>query len=140
MEIKHAENVNSDYIHRNDFLGRHSIEAKFNDTTCLRCHGTTFCQSCHTLQNLTRDGMNPRDPHPPGWSFPGASGGTPHGDAARKDITSCASCHDQGPRSNCIECHKVGGIGGNPHPPGWTDKHPKSEINKNGMCIYCHTL
>jgi hypothetical protein len=32
----------------------------------------------------------------------------------------------------------VGGIGGNPHPAGWTDRHPRSEIAQNGMCGYCH--
>ena len=136
IELKNAEKVTSDFIHRNDFLTRHSIEAKFQPTTCLRCHGQSFCTNCHTVQNLTKDGTNPRDPHPQGWSLPNSA--QFHGPAARRDIASCAACHDQGPRSNCIDCHKVGGIGGNPHPSGWTDKHPNSDINKNGMCLYCH--
>lgn len=139
VEIKHAENVNSDYIHRNDFLGRHSIEARFNSTTCLRCHGSSFCESCHALQNVTPDGTNPRDPHPRGFALPGSA--QFHGDAARRDIASCAACHDQGPRSNCVTCHSTSGVAGNksPHPLGWSDRHPRSDISKNGMCLYCHT-
>jgi hypothetical protein len=58
--------------------------------------------------------------------------------AARRDISSCAACHDQGPSSNCITCHRVGGTGGNPHPIGWMQHHDQQEIHRNTMCLYCH--
>ncbi len=136
IEIKSSERVNADFIHRNDFVSRHAVEARGDATGCRRCHGSSFCESCHAANNLTATAVNPRDPHPPGWSFPGPAS---HAQPARRDIASCAACHDQGPRSICITCHKVGGIGGDPHPPGWTGSHPASEIQRNGMCLYCHS-
>jgi hypothetical protein len=136
IELKFPESVTKQFIHRNDFAGRHSVEAVADPVSCKRCHGTSFCSSCHTADNLTPAGTNPRDPHPVGFSLPGTANF--HGPAARRDIASCASCHDQGAKSNCVTCHKVGGIGGDPHPPGWTSKHGHGDIAKSAMCQTCH--
>jgi hypothetical protein len=136
VEVKFPEAVGAEYIHRNDFLGRHSIEAAGNEASCRKCHGVSFCTSCHEAQNLTTTAANPRDPHSVGWTIPGSSDF--HGDAARRDIASCQSCHDQGPRSNCVTCHRVGGMGGNPHPASWLSHHDHREISSNGMCTTCH--
>ncbi len=136
VETRYPEKVNDDFqIHRGDWLSRHSMEALADRTMCARCHGPSFCTSCHTAQNLTPAGGNPRNPHPPGWAFPGP---TSHATAARDDIGSCQSCHDQGPASDCIQCHKVGGIGGNPHPASFLARHTSTEIRRNAMCLYCH--
>ncbi len=136
IETKLPERVDRDFIHRNDFVSRHMIEAKADPASCARCHGTSFCQTCHKAQNLTPQGSNPRNPHPAGFTLPGSP--VFHGIEARRDIASCAACHDQGAQSNCVSCHKVGGIGGNPHPPGYDARHPRSEIRQNGMCAACH--
>jgi len=136
VEVKFPEAVAAAFIHRNDFLGRHSIEASGNEASCRKCHGQSFCESCHQMQGLTPLAMNPRDPHALGWTIPGSPDF--HGQAARRDIASCASCHDQGPRSNCVTCHKVGGTGGNPHPTSWLARHEHGEIRSNGMCATCH--
>jgi hypothetical protein len=136
IEWQRSEDVAARFIHRNDFLGRHAVEAAADGASCRRCHGSSFCESCHRAQNLTANAANPRDPHPPGWAFPGAA--QFHGTAARRDITSCAGCHDQGARSICVDCHRVGGIGGNPHPLGWSARHGRDEIGRNGMCLACH--
>jgi hypothetical protein len=139
VEVKFPERVTSQFIHRNDFLGRHSLEAAADPVSCRRCHGTSFCESCHQNEGLVpaaASAATGRNPHPASWGFPGARDF--HGDAARRDIVSCASCHDQGPRSNCVTCHRVGGVGGNPHPPSWTQKHGVEEIRTNAMCGYCH--
>lgn len=136
VELKFPEAVAANFIHRNDFVTRHSVEAAANPAMCQRCHGTTFCTSCHAAQNLTPLAQNPRDPHPPGWSLPGTA--EFHGPAARRDIASCASCHDQGAQSNCVGCHRVGGLGGNPHPASWLAHHDHNEIRGNGMCATCH--
>ena len=136
IELKFSERVQSDFIHRGDYLVRHALDARSDPASCSRCHGATFCEGCHAAQDLTSRGPNPRDPHPPGWSLPGAA--QFHGPAARRDISACAACHDQGPRSTCINCHKVGGIGGNPHPAGYGNQHPREEMRRNGMCLYCH--
>jgi len=130
------ERLDRSFIHRNDFLSRHMLEAQGDPSLCSRCHGTSFCDSCHRSQNLSPLGSDPRDPHPRGWAFPGSS--EFHGPAARNDIRKCAACHDQGARSICVECHKVGGIGGDPHPTSWLGKHNHSEIQNNGMCRNCH--
>jgi hypothetical protein len=134
IEFLLPERVDRDFIHRNDFLGRHQVEAAADPVMCRRCHGQSFCDDCHRAQNLTPFGTDPRNPHPIGWSFPGSPNF--HGPAARRDIVRCAACHDQGARSICVDCHKVGGIGGNPHPPGWN--RSRNEIQSNGMCLTCH--
>ena len=136
VETKFPERVDRDFIHRNDFVSRHAIEAHADPVSCARCHGKSFCEGCHTAQNLTQRGSNPRDPHPPGWALPGST--SFHGTEARRDISSCASCHDQGAASNCVGCHKVGGIGGDPHPSGFASRHDRAEIGRNGMCAACH--
>jgi hypothetical protein len=136
VELRRPERVEQRFIHRNDFVSRHMIEARIDQTQCLRCHGTGFCQNCHEQQNLTPTGDNPRNPHPPGWANAGNADG--HGKAARADVTSCASCHDQGAASICVNCHKSGGPGGDPHPVGFSSHHPLSEVPKNPMCRTCH--
>ncbi len=136
IEDKQFERVDRDFIHRNDFLSRHSVEAQADPVTCARCHGTSFCDSCHRAQNLTPQATNPRDPHPSGWLWPASA--QFHGVEARRDISQCAACHDQGTQSICLDCHKVGGSGGNPHPAGWTARHGRNEIARNGMCVACH--
>lgn len=136
IEIKFPERVGSDFIHRNDFLGRHAVEARLDAAMCQRCHGPSYCQGCHAAQSLSAAATDPRSPHPPGWSIPSSS--QFHGTAARRDIAACASCHDQGPNTSCIRCHKVGGSGGNPHPISWLQQHSHDEIHRNSMCLYCH--
>jgi len=135
LEYKVPERVDREFIHRIDFLPRHTTEAAADPVLCQRCHGVSFCEDCHTRQNLTPQGTNPKNPHPAGWALPGPQN---HGAEAQRDIASCAACHDQGRASNCVSCHRVGGIGGNPHPPGWTTLHPQAEIGRNGMCVSCH--
>jgi hypothetical protein len=130
------ERVDREFIHRGDWRSRHMIEAEADPASCRRCHGVQYCTSCHQQKNLTPGAATPHDPHPVGWSYPGSP--QFHGPAARNDIASCAACHDQGGASNCVKCHKVGGIGGNPHPAGWTSKHDKAQATTNGMCRYCH--
>jgi hypothetical protein len=134
-EIRFPEKVQTDFIHRADFVSRHAIEATGDPASCRKCHGSWFCDSCHKEQGLsTRPGtLNPRDPHPQGWLTKGS--GSFHGDAARANIVACAGCHDQsGPSQTCVLCHKVGGAAGvNIHPPGFkrTDK-------SKAMCRNCH--
>jgi len=135
IEVRFPEKVESNFIHRGDFLSRHAIEQRADPALCQRCHASAYCDNCHRAQNLTSSAPNPRSPHPPGFAFPGPNS---HATPARHDIASCAACHDQGPASICISCHKVGGIGGDPHPAGWSNRHPNGEIARNSMCQYCH--
>ncbi len=136
-EIEMPERVDREFIHQGDFLSRHSLEARANPALCLTCHGKSGCESCHESQGLTPEAKDPRNPHPPSWRVVG-TGSRLHAQAARQDIASCAACHDQGAASICVECHRVGGIGGNPHPRGWRSRHDEREITENGMCLTCH--
>ena len=135
VEVKYPERVDRIFIHRNDFVGRHAIEARADPARCQRCHGTSFCQACHATQGLTPQGDRTLDPHPPGY---GGAGPTSHAADARRDIVRCAACHDQGRASICVDCHKVGGVGGDPHPDSWKARHPLGEVDKNSMCLACH--
>jgi hypothetical protein len=58
-----------------------------------------------------------------------------HGRAARRDPASCASCHGGAGEMLCVGCHRVGGIGGNPHPPGWSSRQSLTDM----PCRLCHT-
>jgi len=133
VDLQLPERTDRAFIHRNDFLSRHSVEAAADPAQCQRCHGVDFCQSCHQKNGLTPGASDGLNPHPPGFGM-----GNAHGAAARRDIVSCAACHDQGAASICVKCHTVGGVGGNPHPPSYTIRHPHEEIGKNAMCRVCH--
>jgi hypothetical protein len=125
--------VDRAFIHRDDFLSRHPLEARADEASCARCHGNDFCSSCHQKNGLTPGAANGVNPHPSGFGL-----GPAHGAAARRDINSCAACHDQGAASNCVSCHRVGGVGGDPHPPSFSARHPREEISRNAMCQTCH--
>lgn len=132
-EARTPEN-NRELVHPADFLTRHAMEAASQPGRCLTCHTPQTCDGCHVENGVSGQQSNPFNPHPPGWV-----GGNPasrdfHGQAARRDLLACASCHDQGPATNCIGCHRVGGYGGNPHPRGW--QSARSEASS--MCRYCH--
>lgn len=134
IEIRNAAKVDGDFIHPADFLTRHSMEAASEPARCLSCHRTETCDSCHLARGVSAGREGAMNPHPPGWTGPDSLAPNHHGRAARRDILGCASCHDQGPQTNCIQCHKVGGPGGNPHPSGWQSPRTPSDL----MCNYCH--
>lgn len=134
IESRRATAVHTDFVHPADFLTRHAMEAASEPARCLSCHRTETCDSCHTARGVSAGRIGAVNPHPPGWVGPDSLDPRHHGRAARRDILSCASCHDQGPDTNCIECHKVGGSGGNPHPSGWQSSRTPSDT----MCVYCH--
>ncbi len=137
VEFKLPEAAERQFLHRNDYVSRHAIEAREDAALCQRCHGTSFCQDCHTRSGATALSASPRTPHPAGWMNAGSA--TFHGPEARRDIANCQSCHERGAQTNCIGCHRVGGVGGNPHPPSFTSRHNASEEKSNAMCRYCHT-
>jgi hypothetical protein len=128
------EETGRSLLHRGDFTTTHSIEARLDGATCLRCHQNPgYCEACHRQNGVAADGTASRVPHPPGWAL---RGGQFHGDAARVRIETCAACHDQGAASGCVGCHQVGGVGGSPHPAGWN--RSRAEIVDNSMCQICH--
>jgi hypothetical protein len=134
-EVRNLDNVHGTYRHEGDFVTRHAIEARSNSTSCVRCHEPSSCDTCHVENNVSGNRLGAATPHPAGWvGSPDSSDF--HGRAARRRIVECASCHEQGPATNCIRCHKVGAYGGNPHPSGWRSGRSKANTE---TCAYCHT-
>jgi hypothetical protein len=126
--VQFPEKVASEFIHRGDWISRHAMEQAADPTSCSKCHGTGYCQSCHAFQGIAPGGSSLRAIHPAGWI-------SVHGSSARQNILSCAGCHNQGAQSLCVACHRSGGV--NPHPPGW--KGAASQIGTNPTCRICHT-
>ena len=75
-------------------------------------HGALECVACHRTATAPHDDKLP--------------------------AVSCAGCHDQGASSTCVQCHRVGGVGGNPHPVSWLARHRRAELSTNPMCLACH--
>lgn len=121
-------------VHPGDFMVRHPIEAASQAASCMRCHEPSSCDACHVERGVSGNAIDARNPHPPGWVGSNYASKDFHGRAARRDLLSCAGCHEAGPATNCIRCHKVGAYGGNPHPGGWRSARGKGET----MCSYCH--
>jgi hypothetical protein len=134
IEARRPERIESGQVHRGDFMVRHAIEARSEPARCLSCHTVQTCDSCHAARGVSANVANPVNPHPPEWIGNNTTSPNYHGVAARRDVVSCAGCHEAGPATNCIRCHKVGAYGGNPHPRGW--KSSQSESSE--MCRYCH--
>jgi hypothetical protein len=140
--IRWPEEVQRNFIHRGDFVSRHMIEAGTNPSSCARCHGSAFCESCHAQQNVaapTAPFTGERDPHPAGWST-----GPEHGKAARRNIVICSSCHASNADQVCVMCHRdtnpsTTGESRNPHPKGFLKRNEKDDWGKP-VCRACHTV
>jgi hypothetical protein len=134
VEARRPERVESGQVHRGDFLVRHAIEARAEPARCLSCHTEDTCSACHSARGVSGTVFGSANPHPPEWVGSNVNSSNFHGPAARRDILSCAGCHEAGPATNCIRCHQVGGYGGNPHPRGWRSARGVEAE----MCRYCH--
>jgi hypothetical protein len=99
--------------HRADYISIHSIKATDDPKSCQRCHETAkFCNDCHA-RSVTKTPANYQyKPHAPTFV-----GGQPdpawvsfHRAEARRNLTSCQSCHPS--KSDCSSnaCHP--GLGG----------------------------
>jgi hypothetical protein len=146
--IVFPERVDRTYIHRGDYVSRHMIDAGANPASCRRCHGSAFCESCHELQGLSKVDpafgkvaeavRRPASHDQTNW-VSGGTGTPAHGHAARRDINSCAGCHDQGAQATCVGCHSDrAGPDKAPHPRKFLSAHDEDDIAKNAMCTTCH--
>lgn len=127
-------------IHRGSFRARHGDEARGNPGLCTTCHAPEVCVDCHREEGRSARGDAPGTPHPQGWL--GLRGESPndHGPAARRDPAACAACHSGAGEALCVGCHRVGGIGGNPHPRGWSSSVRSSAERErfDPACRPCH--
>jgi hypothetical protein len=131
-ELLRATELDREFVHVADFLARHPAEARLDQASCLRCHGVDFCDGCHQASGIG-GGVGPGSPHPPGWLDP--MSGNSHSAEARRNILTCAGCHESDAEQTCVPCHRVGSIAGNPHPPGFGNGYDK---NEQGVCRVCH--
>ena len=128
----HFEQANRPDMHAAGFFARHSLEARSDPALCTTCHrAEEDCRDCHRERGLVQATATHASPHPAGWLDP--RGGGP-GREARRDPVACASCHGGAGESLCVGCHRVGGPGGNPHPPGFRSHKRASEL----PCRLCH--
>jgi hypothetical protein len=100
-------------FHKPNFIERHGPEVYGSSLECSSCHNTeVFCRSCHTRAGLgggERLGVAFHTSNP-FWLVG-------HGEAARRGLEGCASCHAQ---TSCTRCHSaLTGWRVNPHPPGF---------------------
>jgi hypothetical protein len=121
-------------MHRAGFRARHAEASRADPGLCSACHTGSSCRGCHDREGVAAAGTaGGATPHPPGWVGIGP-GANEHGRAARRDPASCASCHGGAGEALCVGCHRVGGIGGDPHPPGWSSDRSTLEA----PCRACH--
>jgi hypothetical protein len=149
----HADDNLTGFTHDLNYRFNHALDARGKEFQCESCHDIeTFCEPCHT-----QEGSFPLDHTSLNWS-PRTNPST-HANAARKDISRCATCHDV-PQPLCAQpgCHRdIDGIlGTNPsihasditdlgHGPWHNDPgfqcftcHLDTHQAGRGFCGYCH--
>jgi hypothetical protein len=124
-----AERVTRRY-HVANFVSTHAPQAYSRETECSSCHSTeAFCRDCHRQTGLAAVN-NTRSTvfhnAQPLWLLQ-------HGRAARQDLKSCTTCHQQ---TYCMQCHSDLGSRISPHGPQF-DAARMSGKNP-ALCLYCH--
>lgn len=117
--------------HPPSFMSRHAADAFGRDTDCSNCHNAqVFCRECHVQAGLVATGGRLSE----GYHVGGSLWLLRHGQAARQNLESCASCHKQ---LDCTQCHGVlGAFQVSPHGAdfdaarGWA-RSPRA-------CLGCH--
>ena len=124
----------------------HVVEARRGTPDCSACHrAQSFCVGCHErsgVANRVNTQFDTTDPtrnfHPAGWAS-ATGGGNRHATEARRNITSCASCHRE---DDCLKCHSAesGSLRASPHPSGWRGSARCRALDRSNrrMCLKCH--
>lgn len=137
-------------IHAGNYILLHGKEARANRQRCTSCHTRqSFCQSCHSRTGVSKS--NTKSPyqvpgvqkfHGQGWasSTNRSVAANRHATHARRNVGTCASCHKE---RDCMTCHarrRVGGLGHNPHGPGFRgSRQCRVLLQKNQRsCLKCH--
>ncbi len=133
-------------FHPGDYLSIHAMEARRGRPDCSACHRyESFCVGCHERSGLssrvTTD-FNAADParafHPVGWAS-STGGPNRHAQEARRNISSCTSCHRE---EDCLTCHSAqkGALQASPHPAGWRGSARCRALDRGNrrMCLRCH--
>ena len=134
-------------VHPIDYKFTHGIDAKAKSSDCYSCHSEqTFCSPCHATGNSIDGSFKPSWHNAPGFTTIGVgSGGGLHAQMAKRDIESCASCHDaQGADPVCLTCHMdpdgIRGTDPKTHPAGFMkNEEGPWHTNAGAVCYTCHT-
>ncbi len=117
--------------HPPSFVARHQADAWGRSSECATCHSTAaFCRECHEASGLGSRGRLEAGYHDaePLWLIR-------HGGAARQNLESCASCHQQ---NDCVQCHGV--LGSYQISPHTADFDAEAAwVRSPRTCIACHT-
>ena len=134
-------------FHPGDYALTHALDARRGTPDCSACHrAESFCVGCHERSGVGTRGatnFNTVDPqrafHRAGWASPGSGGPNLHAQEARRNITSCASCHRE---EDCVSCHGADATKGriSPHPSSWRGSARCRALDRGDrrMCLRCH--
>jgi hypothetical protein len=134
VELKFPEAVTRNFIHRGDYLTLHALEAKTDSAGCVQCHSLKECAACHRKDGVISSNSKYFFGHPAGFMTKGSANF--HGDAARRDIVGCATCHHGRGPGYCVDCHNPS-TGVQTHPNGWQSRVRGMNIHDK-MCWTCH--
>ena len=117
-------------FHPRNFTAQHASAAYGRRLECSTCHEVrTFCRSCHIQQ-----GMKPVGRLDPGFHDAQPVWLLRHAQAARQELESCTSCHNQ---KDCLQCHsQLGAFGVNPH--GSSFDAARAQRRNPLICFACH--
>lgn len=125
-------------FHAGNYIASHGVEARRGTPDCSACHRSqSFCVACHERTGVGTRGERGFDTtdkpfHPQGWA-------TRHAGEAKRNITSCTSCHRE---EDCMTCHSAqpGAMRASPHPAGWRGSARCEALDKGNrrMCLRCH--
>ncbi|MGE0398639.1 MAG: cytochrome c3 family protein [Kofleriaceae bacterium] len=127
-------------FHAGNYLLLHAVEARRGTPDCSACHrAQSFCIGCHERSGLSNRVATELSSTAPSRQFHPANWGTRHAPEARRNITSCASCHRE---DDCLRCHsnQMGSMRASPHPPGWRGSSRCKALDRGNRraCLRCH--
>ncbi len=146
--IDRGQGANLTKVHDLNFKFTHGLAVEGKKSDCQTCHEKqTFCAQCHEAGgDVNQNKFVPDSHRQPRFATLGVgSGGGLHAKLAKRDIESCAACHDaQGADPACILCHtdSDGIKGTNPrtHLPGFmAGEHGTWHGDPGATCYVCHT-
>ncbi|MCX6134172.1 MAG: cytochrome C [Ignavibacteriales bacterium] len=146
--IDRGQGMRTAKVHDLNFKFTHGLAVEGKTSDCQSCHNQqTFCATCHESGgNVNQGRFQPESHRKPGFATIGVgSGGGAHAKLARRDIESCASCHDtQGTDPACITCHMdsdgIKGTNARTHQPGFmAGEHGSWHTDPGATCYVCHT-
>ncbi|MGD8780229.1 MAG: cytochrome c3 family protein [Ignavibacteria bacterium] len=136
-------------VHDLNYRFTHGIDAKGKTLECESCHSVeSFCAECHNVNggDFAIGGFVPYSHTQSNFTTIGrGTGGGLHAILAKRDIESCAACHDtQGADANCILCHSdpdgIKGTNPRTHESGFMSDDKGDFHSDNGaICYTCHT-